>query len=78
MPNIEEDIAKIIYLRVPEENLVLLQGIFESYEGLAIVRTVDVPKSLISIIATKDTLKDTISLLDSIKDLVGWQTVSDY
>jgi hypothetical protein len=62
-----------IYLEVSGSTIVFLQGCFELYEGVGIVRTLSVKKSLICILTVPDMYNDCIALLYSIKDLVPWR-----
>ncbi len=64
-----------IYLEVPGNKVVLLQGIFENYEGLATVRTLDIRKSLVCILTTRSVREDCMAALEGIKELVPWREV---
>jgi hypothetical protein len=57
--------AWVYELGVESEQVVLLQGLFESYEGLATVRTVGFDPPRVNIICTKDTVND-------VGDLLAW------
>jgi hypothetical protein len=56
-----------LYLKVAGSRIVLFQAIFETYEGLGTVRTIDVRKALVSVITTPSQVPDCQSLLTSIK-----------
>lgn len=45
-----------IYLRLAAEDIALVKFIFESYEGVGIVRTVDVRTAVIVVLAVEDFL----------------------
>lgn len=65
-----------IYLEVPGSKIVELQALVESYEGLAIVRTISVRDALICILAAPDQFQATTALLDSIVNQIPWRLVS--
>ena len=66
----------ILYLKVPGSKVVYLQGIFEIYEGVGTVRTLDIKKSLVSVLTTTDMLSECFNILESIKDEVGWVSIA--
>lgn len=63
-----------IYLEVPGPAIVLLQGIFELYEGLGIVRTLSVQHSLVCILTVPDMYEDCARVLNAIQNIVPWKT----
>lgn len=65
-----------IYLQVPGSQVVLLQAMFELYEGVAVVRTLSIKKSLVAILTTPSMLKVCEGVLDSIKDQIPWQEIA--
>ena len=62
-----------IYLEVPGSKIVLLQGYFELYEGVGIVRTVDVRRSLLCILTTPSMVDDCLAVLDAISEQIPWR-----
>lgn len=56
-----------IYLEVPPEQIAYVKFIFESYEEVGIVRTVDRRKAVIVLLATEDFLATARKILDSLK-----------
>ena len=70
-----DQVTRVIYLEVPGANVVLLQGYFETYEGLGTVRTLDIRSSLVCILTTASILEDCLNALDSIKAEIGWRMV---
>ncbi len=50
-------------LGVESEQVVLLQGLFESYEGLATVRTIGFDPPRVNVLCTKDTVDEVGRLL---------------
>lgn len=71
-----DDHAVAIYLEVPGSKIVLLQGLFELYEDLAVVRTLSVMKSLVCLITTKSKLADCHKALEAIQPMVRWRPVA--
>ena len=69
-----DEIACAIYLYCPGDKIVLLQGYFETYEGLGVVRTIDKINSKICIITTRSMLDNCISFLGSIQSEIAWRT----
>lgn len=67
-----DDQTLAIYLQVPGEDVVKLQAFFEQYEGLGIVRTLSIKKSLIAIITTPSMLDDCLRLLEDLKEQIPW------
>lgn len=68
-----DEIGRAIYLYCPCDQIVLLQGYFETYEGLGIIRTIDSKNSLISIITTSDMIENCLGFLNAIKPEIAWQ-----
>lgn len=57
-----------LYLEVPGSKIVELQAHFELYEGMGIVRTLSVKKSLVCVLTTNDMLNDCIELLNALRN----------
>ena len=57
----------IIYLRIPTENIAILKFIIESYEGLAIVRTLSADRGELVILGTADNEATLRELLQSLE-----------
>jgi hypothetical protein len=64
-----------ICLRVAAGDIALIKFLFESYEGLAVVRTVDRTEAIIAVLAVADHLATVRALLDSIRTQCAWQEV---
>lgn len=64
-----------ICLEVPATKIVLLQGIFENYEGIGTVRTLDIERSLVCILTTPSMVQDCIDVLHAIEYTVPWRAV---
>jgi len=63
----------VAFLTVPEMNLVKLQAIFESYEGIAMVRTLDMRRHLVSILTTPEMRPWCDALLTEIQAETEWR-----
>ena len=72
-PEMLDDQTLAICLDVPGVNVVALQGYFETYEGLGLVRTLDLRRSLVCVLTTPSMLADCLKLLHEIRPVVGWQ-----
>lgn len=73
--DILDPICRAIYLEVPGSAIVLLQAFFESYEGVGIIRTLSVRKSLVCILTTESMFEDCCSVLHAIRHQVPWRGV---
>jgi hypothetical protein len=65
-----------IYLRVDPSDIGLIKFVIESYEGVAIVRTVDRKAAVIVLLAVPDCLGHVRGILASIADLARWEEVA--
>lgn len=59
-----------IYLEIPPEEIAYVKFIFESYEGVGIIRTVERKKAVIVLMAMDDFLSTARSILTSLKNEV--------
>jgi Domain of unknown function (DUF4911) len=59
-----------VYLEIPPEQIAFVKFIFESYEEVGIIRTLDRKKAVIVLLAMNDFLGTARAILDSIKDTV--------
>ncbi|MFM1846998.1 MAG: hypothetical protein RL417_472 [Pseudomonadota bacterium] len=64
------------YLVVPSDKVVLLQAFFELYEGLGIVRTLNLRKSLVCILTTPSMIDDCRRALEAIRSMIPWGPVA--
>src|SRR5437868_180480 len=62
-----------IYLEVPGSKVVLLQAFFEHYEGVGVVRTLDIRRSLVCILTTPAMLDEALRVLDAAHEELGWR-----
>jgi hypothetical protein len=58
---------KDIYLEIPPEHIAYVKFIFESYEEVGIIRTVDRKKAIIVLLAAADYIDVARAILESIK-----------
>jgi hypothetical protein len=77
VPDKLDDLTYAIYLEVPGSKVVLLQGLFETYEGVGTVRTIDIRRSLICILTTPEMFLDCASILKNICDKVPWRSAAN-
>ncbi len=63
------------YLIVPSEKVVLLQAFFELYEGIGIVRTLNLRRSLVCILTTPSMISDCRAALEAIRTMIPWSPV---
>jgi hypothetical protein len=68
-----DETGRAIYLYIPTDKVVLLQGYLETYEGIGIVRTISAADSLICIITTEDMASNCVGFLESIRSEINWQ-----
>lgn len=64
-----------IYLRVPGEHVVLLQALVECHEGIGLVRTLSIRKSLVTVLTTPSMRETCLELLESLKAEVAWELI---
>jgi Domain of unknown function (DUF4911) len=62
----KEDETTQFYLLLPKEHIVYVQAIIESYEGIALVRTIDNDKECLSITTTKSLETTCKELIESL------------
>ena len=56
-----------IYLEIRPEDIAYVKFIFESYEGVGIIRTVERKKAIVVVMAVEDFLDTARSIVDSLK-----------
>lgn len=64
-----------IYLEAPPEEIVYIQAIFESYEGVAIVRTAERKRAVLVLLVAEDFLSTAWAILDALKNEVAWTPI---
>ncbi len=65
-----------IYLRVPPAEIAYVKFIFESYEGIAVVRTIDRARAVIVLIVVADFLPVARQILESLRAEVAWEEIT--
>ena len=70
-----DDSARAIFLELPPSDVVMLQALIESYEGVATVRTIDLKRCLVCVVTTVSLLDTTIAVLDGLKPGIRWRAV---
>jgi Domain of unknown function (DUF4911) len=64
-----------IYLEIPPEQIAYVKFIFESYEEIGIIRTVDRKKAIIVLLAMSDFLDPAREILESIKTEIALKEI---
>lgn len=64
-----------IYLRVSREDIALLKFAIESYEGIAIVRTIDRKKATVAVLAMPDLIHHVRATLESLREYMEWYEI---
>ena len=64
-----------IYLEIPPEQIAYVKFIFESYEEVGIIRTVDRKKAIIVLLAMTDFLDPAREILESIKTEIALKEI---
>jgi Domain of unknown function (DUF4911) len=67
---------RLIYLAVPREHIAYVKFIFESYEEVGIIRTVDREKAVIVLLAMRDFTDTAREILESIKKDIPLDEIS--
>ena len=70
-----DGIAVAVYLEVPGSKVVLFQAFFDIYEDVGFVRTIDIKRSRVCVVTTKDLFPKCKEILESIKSNVPWRLV---
>ena len=64
-------------LEVDKTEITYIVSIFEGYDNLAIVRTVDSSKSIIELMISPDYLEDTKQLIDALSQKIYLRKIED-
>ena len=65
-----------IRLQIPPEEIAFVKFIFESYEGIAVLRTLDRHRAVIVVIVAADFIAEARAILDSLRAEVPWVEVT--
>ncbi len=68
--------TSVWYLEVESSKIVLLQTIFESYEGVGTVRTLNRERGLVCILSTPSQAKIVEGVLESLHEVIPWSAVN--
>jgi hypothetical protein len=69
-----KDIVEL-YLKIPAAEIAYVKFIFESYEGIAVVRTIDRREAIIVLMIAADLVAEARGILDALKAEVAWEEV---
>ncbi|OFV90192.1 MAG: hypothetical protein A3J75_00545 [Acidobacteria bacterium RBG_16_68_9] len=64
-----------IFVRLPPSDIALMKFLFESYEGIAVVRTMDRHRAVIVVLVSHDFLEVARGILDSLRDTIAFEQV---
>ena len=64
-----------LYLHLPPGDIAYVKFIFESYEGIAVTRTIDRTAAVIVLLIAADLEGEARAILASIRDEVPWREV---
>jgi hypothetical protein len=65
-----------VYLRLPPADIAYVKFVFESYEGVAVVRTVDRAAAVIVLLIAADLEDEARAILESLRGEVAWQEIA--
>ena len=65
-----------IYLELPSEQIAYVKFIFESYEDIGIIRTVDRKKAIIVLLAMEDFLASACAILASLENEIPLRQIA--
>jgi len=65
-----------IFLRVPRVEIGYVKFLFESYEGIAVLRTLDRHEAVLVVLAVPDFLADTERVLDALAREIGCERLA--
>jgi len=64
-----------IYLRIQREDIALIKFVLESYEGIAIVRTIDRKRATVVVLAMPDLIEHVRAVLESLREHMDWHEI---
>lgn len=70
----EMDVIRI-QARVNKKDIIYVDGLLESYENLAVVRTIDPKKGIIEFLISPSFLSETKELLTALKEEIGLEII---
>lgn len=66
-----------IVVKVKREDIVYLNGVFESYDNLAVIRTIDRWESLVEILASPYFVSDVKGILEELKREMSLEIIEE-
>jgi hypothetical protein len=66
---------ELIFLRVARRDVALVKFLFESYEGVAVVRTLDRHAAVIVVMVSRDFLDVARGIVDSLRESVAFEEI---
>ena len=70
---VEDKTSSTLLLDVERSQIVFFQALFESYEGIGTIRTLDQSQGLISILTTPDCCGTVLEVLHSLPPEISWR-----
>lgn len=67
-----DELTIAIAIKVPGSRVAFLQSLFESYEGVGSVRTIDIQRGEVIIMTTPDQLTECKKILEDEKEQLKW------
>lgn len=67
--------TRAFYFEVPRSNVVFFQALFETYEGIATVRTLNLERSLVCVLTTASLAPLCLELLNAAQEELEWVPV---
>ena len=67
-----DDLTIALAIKVPGSRVAFLQSLFESYEGVGSVRTIDIQRGEVIIMTTPDQLAECKQILEDEKEQLKW------
>ncbi len=64
-----------IWLRLPPQEIAYVKFVFESYEGIAVVRTIDRRDAVVVLMIAADLEGEARAILESLRGEVAWQEI---
>ena len=68
--------VELIFLRLARPDIALVKFIFESYEGVAVVRTLDKRAAVIVVMVSRDFFEVARGILDSLRETVELEEIA--
>lgn len=66
-----------IKVQIPKKEIIYIDSLFESYENLAVVRTIDPEEGIIELLVSPSFISETKELLESLKQEIDLEVIED-